>query len=426
MFAIFILACGTTHFFEVRILWHPDYWVQGLIKAVTAVVSSITAMLLWPLVPRLLELPSPTQLRQAHEELHGLERQLMHSQKLEALGTLAGGVAHDLNNTLVPILALSKVVLEDLPESSPMRADIETIIRASERARDLVKQILAFSRKRPLANQKVDLALMTREALRMLRASVPASIQIVDHISEVSPVFGDAGQLHQVVINLVTNAAQAIGNGLGKITISLWEAAEQKPLRSDEGGTLVYLSITDTGCGMDEATLNRIFEPFLRPRGSARAPALGFPSCMASSRTMAARSPCRVSPARAPNSFCRCRRSTNTKRSRKQNLQRRTICGPRLVETKKSKQLTKRAPAARRDAVVFGRSQERLKAVPDFPTICSPYKARSQARSALSGDDRYASIGRLKAVGFLGVPKIRGLHEAKYFAGLHTARMPEE
>jgi signal transduction histidine kinase len=106
-----------------------------------------------------LELPSPKQLRQANEELHKLERQLMHSQKLEALGTLAGGVAHDLNNTLVPILALSKLALDDLPETSPVRPDIETIVRASERARDLVKQILAFSRKQTLEKLQVDVAL---------------------------------------------------------------------------------------------------------------------------------------------------------------------------------------------------------------------------------------------------------------------------
>jgi signal transduction histidine kinase len=118
-----------------------------------------------------------------------LQRQLLHSQKLEALGILAGGVAHDLNNTLVPILALSKLALEDLPSDSQVRSDMETIVRATERARDLVKQILAFSRKQDLVKQEVDLARVTRDALQMLRASVPATIQILDQILEVPRLF---------------------------------------------------------------------------------------------------------------------------------------------------------------------------------------------------------------------------------------------
>jgi signal transduction histidine kinase len=276
MFAVFILACGTTHFIEVWTLWRPYYGIQGLFKAITAAVSLTTAVLLWPLVPRLLELPSPKQLRQANEELHKLERQLMHSQKLEALGTLAGGVAHDLNNTLVPILALSKLALDDLPQTSPVRSDIETIIRASQRARDLVSQILAFSRKQTLVKQEVDLALMTREALRMLRASLPASIQIVEQFCEVPPVFGNAGELHQVVVNLVTNAAQAIGSGVGRITIRLREGAQQQSSLHHEARTAVCLSIADTGCGMDEATVERIFEPFFTTKSVGAGTGLGL------------------------------------------------------------------------------------------------------------------------------------------------------
>ena len=201
---------------------------------------------------------------------------MLHSQKLEALGTLAGRVAHDLNNTLVPILALSKLALEDLPEQSTLRGDLETISRASERARDLVKQILAFSRKRELVKQQVDLAGLTRDALRMLRASLPTTIQIVDQILEVPKVFGDHGELHQVIINLVTNAAHAIGGGIGKITVKLWGSAEREPAMSGEAGSVVYLSIVDTGCGMDKATLDRIFEPFFTTKGVGDGTGLGL------------------------------------------------------------------------------------------------------------------------------------------------------
>lgn len=218
-----------------------------------------------------------TELRAARERQMELERQLMHSQKLEALGTLAGGVAHDLNNTLVPIVALSKLALDDLPEGSPMRGDIKTIIRASERARDLVKQILAFSRKQDLGKQQVDLARVAREGLQMLRASLPATIQIVEQISEVPPLFGDAGELHQVVVNLVTNAAQAIGSGVGKITVSLWETSEEEPAtHAAADGSVVCLSIADTGCGMDAATVDRVFEPFFTTKGVGEGTGLGL------------------------------------------------------------------------------------------------------------------------------------------------------
>lgn len=217
-----------------------------------------------------------TEAHAAQEREKELQRQLLHSQKLEALGTLAGRVAHDLNNTLVPILALSKLALEDLPEQSTLRGDLETISRASERARDLVKQILAFSRKRELVKQQVDLAGLTRDALRMLRASLPTTIQIVDQILEVPKVFGDHGELHQVIINLVTNAAHAIGGGIGKITVKLWGSAEREPAMSGEAGSVVYLSIVDTGCGMDKATLDRIFEPFFTTKGVGDGTGLGL------------------------------------------------------------------------------------------------------------------------------------------------------
>jgi PAS domain S-box-containing protein len=208
-----------------------------------------------------------TETRAAQERGRELERQLMHSQKLEALGTLAGGVAHDLNNTLVPIVALSKLVLDELPESGAVRGDIETIIRASERARELVKQILAFSRKQDLVKQEVDLAWVVRDALQMLSATLPATIQIVEQIGEVPPLFGDAGELGQLIVNLVANAAQAIGDGVGKITVRLW---------GEEVGSVACLSITDTGCGMDGATLGRIFEPFYTTKGVGEGTGLGL------------------------------------------------------------------------------------------------------------------------------------------------------
>jgi len=218
-----------------------------------------------------------TELRAAQERQEELERQLLHSQKLEALGTLAGGVAHELNNTLVPILALSKLALDDLPQDSAVRGDMKSIIQASERARDLVKQILAFARKQDLVNQPVDLAMVAREALRMLRSSLPATIQVVEQINDVPPVFGDPVGLHQVVVNLVTNAAQAIGAVIGRITISIWAVGESQA--SPQQGAIqpiIYLSVADTGNGIPAATLDRIFEPFFTTKDVGEGTGLGL------------------------------------------------------------------------------------------------------------------------------------------------------
>jgi PAS domain S-box-containing protein len=217
-----------------------------------------------------------TELREAERRRDELERELIHSQKLEALGTLAGGVAHDLNNTLLPILALSKLALDELPEGSPVRGDIEVIIRASEHARDVVKQILAFSRKQDLVKREVDLVSVTREVLRMLRAGLPTMIQIVEQITPVPPLFGDAGELHQVIVNLVTNAAQAIGGGVGRIMVRIWSVSEPPNPAGAMPSSVIYLSVADTGCGIDPATVDRIFEPFFTTKQVGDGSGLGL------------------------------------------------------------------------------------------------------------------------------------------------------
>ena len=208
-----------------------------------------------------------TELRGAEKREREMERQLLHAQKLEALGTLAGGVAHDLNNTLVPILALTKVTANRLPAESRERNNLLTVMEACARARSLVQRILAFSRKQNSEKRAFDLAATVREALRMLRASLPATVQLVERVEDVPSFFGDSSQLHQVMINLVTNAAQAIGTAMGTITIEL------KQLEDDAG---VSLAISDTGCGMDDATAARIFEPFFTTKEVGQGTGLGL------------------------------------------------------------------------------------------------------------------------------------------------------
>jgi PAS domain S-box-containing protein len=210
-----------------------------------------------------------TDIKRAEAERRRLEAQLQHSQRLEALGTLAGGAAHEINNALVPVVALAKLMAAKFPEDSRERRNLMTMLAGAERSRDLVKQILAFSRKDEQEDRResVDIAAVLRDALRLMRATVPTTIRLWDEIAAVPPVTGDANQLHQVIVNLVTNAAQAIGDAHGTITLGV---------RAEADGAALRLWVADTGCGMDEATKARIFEPFFTTKDVGEGTGLGL------------------------------------------------------------------------------------------------------------------------------------------------------
>src|SRR5579863_10287042 len=147
--------------------------------------------------------------------------QLHHAQKLEAMGTLAGGMAHDLNNAIVPLIALTKLVAQALPEGSRERRRLDLVQRGAERAREVAAQMLAFSREEKVETAAVDFPALLREAVARLRTSLPATIRLETRIEPVPPVIANAGQLSQVIVNLVTNASQAIGADHGVIDVSL-------------------------------------------------------------------------------------------------------------------------------------------------------------------------------------------------------------
>lgn len=210
-----------------------------------------------------------TAQRAAEQRARELERLFLHSQKLEALGTMAGGLAHELNNILAPVLSLAKVALEEFPPGSAARCDLEMVVVASQRARDLVRRILAFGRKQPLEKRVVDPTTTARQALLMLRATLPATIDLVERFDPVPPVHADPDQLQQVIVNLVTNAAQAIGERYGRIVVGL------SP-RGAAAERWVCLSVADDGCGMDETVARRAFEPFFTTRDAERGSGLGL------------------------------------------------------------------------------------------------------------------------------------------------------
>ena len=206
-----------------------------------------------------------TELRESQERERELHTQLQHRQKIEALGTLAGGIAHDMNNTLVPILALSKRAMTQAPTDSRERENLEIVYHAAGHARDLVKQILAFSRKETVDKKPIRLGPIAHDALHMMRAGLPTTIALIERIDDLPIVQGDDGQIRQVIINLVTNAAQAIGEGAGTIT-----------MRVEKTGNQVHLSVGDTGCGIDDKHLPRLFDPFFTTKEAGQGTGLGL------------------------------------------------------------------------------------------------------------------------------------------------------
>ena len=209
------------------------------------------------------------------------ERQLQQVLKIQAIGTLAGGIAHDFNNILFPIVGYTELTMDEVPEDSVAHNNLEEILKAANRAKDLVKQILTFSRQSGQERKPVEVQKVIKEALKLLRASIPASIEIVHDIDEnCPPVMGDATQIHQVVMNLCTNAYQAMQDGDGKLEVILKETYvgyEQTTQKIGmQPGNHLQLLVKDEGCGMDASVLERIFEPYYTTKEQGKGTGLGL------------------------------------------------------------------------------------------------------------------------------------------------------
>ena len=216
--------------------------------------------------------------KQAALEKEKLESQIQHTQKLESLGVLAGGLAHDFNNLLVGILGNAELALQDLSELSPARQRLDDIKTAGMRASELTRQMLAYSGKGQFIIQPIDVNELVREMGHLLRASISKTIVFNHHFSENLPAIeGDAVQIRQVVMNLITNASEAIGNRSGVITlrtglieISRNDLAESFLNNNLPGGFYVAIEVLDTGVGMDEKTKSRMFDPFFTTKFAGR------------------------------------------------------------------------------------------------------------------------------------------------------------
>ena len=215
------------------------------------------------------------------KEQKKLEEELVQARKMEAIGTLAGGIAHDFNNILSVILGNADMAKLDAQSGSPAEEEIDQIIEAGIRATDLVKQILTFSRKTEHQLHPFRPHLLIKEALKLLRSSLPTTIEIKQNIdSECGLILADPTQIHQIMLNLCTNAVHAMENEKGILTISLCRKEvrpEEFPDQSDtEAGPFIVLSISDTGHGMNEATKQRIFDPYFTTKKQDEGTGLGL------------------------------------------------------------------------------------------------------------------------------------------------------
>lgn len=208
------------------------------------------------------------------------EQQLWQSQKVESIGNLAGGIAHDINNMLLPIEALTEMTLKDMPKDSRAHKRLEKVLEASEQAKNLVSRILTFSRKEEPKVERVNIAKTIRSVMGLLRSAVPTTLTIKTQIKNVGDVMADVSQINAVLLNLGSNAADAMEGRVGNLTISL---AGKKASKMDaalppieEGKLYAVLRVKDNGCGMDENILPRVFDPFFTTKAPGEGTGLGL------------------------------------------------------------------------------------------------------------------------------------------------------
>jgi len=239
------------------------FFEQGVPRRATAVVHDIT------------------ERKQSEMEKQRLEAQLRQSQKMEAVGTLAGGIAHDFNNILSAIVGYTEMARMDLPQGAVSGKSLDEVLKASERAKDLVRQILAFSRRTEHDSKALRVEPVVKEALRMLRSSLPSSIDIRWTIRPALPaIIGDPTRIHQILMNLCTNAAQAIEDEQGVIEVRLEEAGLDELGAAKVGdlppGRYIRLTVRDTGIGMPPDVRERIFDPYFTTKEAGEGTGLGL------------------------------------------------------------------------------------------------------------------------------------------------------
>jgi signal transduction histidine kinase/ActR/RegA family two-component response regulator len=299
-FAIFIMACGVTHVMSIYTLWVPIYGIEGLTKAATALASVVTAVMLWPLLPKLLAIPSPSQLQQAYaaleregrqrrgveemlqkfRDVEATESQVRQAQKMEAVGQLTGGVAHDFNNILTVITGTIEILADGLKDRPQLLSIARMIDSAATRGADLTQHLLAFARRQPLQPRSVDVNALIVDSARLLKPTLGEHIDIEPLLAQqVAPALIDPGQLSTAILNLALNARDAMPNG-GKLTLETRNVVlDENYARSNSevtAGNYVMIAVSDTGEGMPPALLDKVFEPFFTTKEVGKGSGLGL------------------------------------------------------------------------------------------------------------------------------------------------------
>jgi len=286
LFALFILSCGFTHVMGIWNLWHGDYGVEAVVKAVTALASVPTAILLWPLLPKALALPSPTELKRTNAELAAVlaerdraldqvraevahreraEAALVQSKKIEAMGQLTGGIAHDFNNLLQAIHGNLELIGLAPDQTDKVRRWAGNAAQAVERGTKLTGQLLTFSRQQRLEAKPIDVAELLSGMDELIRNSVGPRVDVELGIgTDLGMVTSDRTQLELAVLNLAINARDAMPSG-GRLSIN----AERR-------GDDVAILVSDVGVGMPPEVVERALEPFFTTKGPGRGTGLGL------------------------------------------------------------------------------------------------------------------------------------------------------
>ncbi|PXF59429.1 MAG: hypothetical protein C4B58_00175 [Deltaproteobacteria bacterium] len=222
-----------------------------------------------------------TELKRAEEEKKKLEAQLQRAQKMEAIGVLAGGIAHDFNNILYPIIGYADLTMDHVPEGSVVQKNLNEILMAANRAKDLVQQILTFSRQSEHERKLIRIQPIIEEALGLRRSSIPTSIQISQKIDkECGAILADSTQIYQVLMNLCTNAHHAMREKGGVLDVTLLEEEigpdDSKPNPDLLPGTYLKLTVSDTGHGMDHSVMEKIFNPYFTTKPIGEGTGLGL------------------------------------------------------------------------------------------------------------------------------------------------------
>ncbi|MBT8342349.1 MAG: PAS domain S-box protein, partial [Desulfatitalea sp.] len=221
-----------------------------------------------------------TERNEAEHQRLQLERQLQQAQKMEALGTLAGGIAHDFNNILAAIIGYSQIALTDLDSQTPVHGYIKRVLEAGERAGDLVKQILTFSRQGEIEPSPLQINTIVKEVLKLVRATLPVTVEIVSDIDSSKPVMADPVQIHQVMMNLCANAGYAMREKGGRLTVQLKDVHPDETFSRRytglKAGPLVKLSVADTGVGIPAQIMSRIFDPFFTTKPKNEGTGMGL------------------------------------------------------------------------------------------------------------------------------------------------------